>query len=334
MNYSEIIFGKTLEELSIDILTHFFSTPQGETATIEFKSFSKHSTFDKNIDGIIKGLCAFLNSDGGILIWGAPNGAKPEGKREEVFQGELQLVNELKEKDAIINIISSRITPMPAGISVKILEGDNGCAYVLEVQPSPYKPHQFNHIYYIRLDGQSRPAPHYMVEAMFRQVSFPNLEAYAKFVSLTDIGTHWLLLAEIYLLNLSVFQNDEMVAYQLVIETGDIDGARGTFFSKPEPVLYYGRPFRGHHEIIIVKTELEKKTNIFKMALTHGGKKSPAKISNYVLDFKLHDYRENEGNLNYLMTTAEENKYYSDLQKEKGSGKGKLLREILGREVK
>ncbi|RYF97097.1 MAG: ATP-binding protein, partial [Chitinophagaceae bacterium] len=70
MNYSEIVFGKSLEELSMETLTHFFIIPQGETATLEFKSFSKQSTFDKNIDGIIKGLCAFLNSDGGILIWG------------------------------------------------------------------------------------------------------------------------------------------------------------------------------------------------------------------------------------------------------------------------
>lgn len=334
MNYSEIVFGKRLEELGIDTLTHFFSTQQGETATLEFKSFSKHSTFDKNIDGIIKGLCAFLNSDGGILIWGAPNGTKPEGRKEEVFQGEMQLVNELKEKDAIINIISSRITPMPTGISVKILEGDNGCAYVFEVQPSPYKPHQFNHIYYIRLDGQSRPAPHYMVEAMFRQISFPNLEAYSKFVSLTDLGTHWMLVAEIYLLNLSVFQNEELAAYQLLIEPGAFDGTGGTFFSDPEPVLYYGRPLRSQHNIIIAKNAIEKRAGIFKMVLTYGGKKSPAKISNYVLDFKLFDSGRDEGNLNYLMTTVEENMFYSDAQKNKGSGKEKLLREILGREVK
>jgi hypothetical protein len=334
MNYSEIVFGKSLEELSIDKLQYFFSTPQGETATLEFKSFSRYSTFDKNIDGIIKGLCAFLNSDGGILIWGAPNGIKPEGKKEEVFEGELQLVNELKEKDTIINIISSRITPMPTGISVKILERNDGYAYVFEVQPSPYKPHQFNHIYYIRLDGQSRPAPHYMVQAMFRQVSFPNLEAYAKFVSLTDMETHWLLIAEIYLLNLSEFQNEELAAYQLVIEPGAFEGTGGTFFSNPEPVLYYGRPLRNQLNIIIAKTALEKRSRIFKMVLTLGGKKSPAKISNYVLDFNLFDSGRDEGNLNYLMTKAKENQFYSDAQKDKGSGKEKLLREILGREVK
>lgn len=334
MNYSEIVFGKSLEELSIDKLKYFFSTPQGETATLEFKSFSKHSTFDKNIDGIIKGLCAFLNSDGGILIWGAPNGIKPEGKKEEVFQGELQLVNELKEKDTIINIISSRITPMPTGISVKILERNDGYAYVFEVQPSPYKPHQFNHIYYIRLDGQSRPAPHYMVQAMFRQVSFPNLEAFVKFVSFADLESHWMLTIEVYLLNLSEFQNEEQAAYQMVINPGRFDLGEGTYHSEPEPVLYFGRPQRRQLNIIILKEALEKKGGIFKMVLTHGGKKSPAKMSNYTLDFGKYDWQRNDGNLNYLMANAEENRFYSEVQKAKGSGKEQLLREILGREVK
>jgi hypothetical protein len=99
-------------------------------------------------------------------------------------------------------------------------------------------------------------------------------------------------------------------------------------------VLYYGRPLRNQLNIIIAKTALEKRSRIFKMVLTLGGKKSPAKISNYVLDFNLFDSGRDEGNLNYLMTKAKENQFYSDAQKDKGSGKEKLLREILGREVK
>ena len=45
----------------------------------------------------------------------------------------------------------------------------------------------------MRMDGQSRPAPHHYVEALFKQIKYPNLEGYIKFDELTlDDGTYYL----------------------------------------------------------------------------------------------------------------------------------------------
>jgi hypothetical protein len=58
----------------------------------------------------------FLNSDGGIIIWGAPKGKKVPDKKEKVFQGEPDMVDYLYEKDAFISKIADSITPTPRAI--------------------------------------------------------------------------------------------------------------------------------------------------------------------------------------------------------------------------
>jgi predicted HTH transcriptional regulator len=68
--FSDSILNKTLEEITINDLKEFFSEPKDETATLEFKSG------DVDVIKLYKEIAAFLNTEGGLLIVGAPRETK------------------------------------------------------------------------------------------------------------------------------------------------------------------------------------------------------------------------------------------------------------------
>ena len=170
MDFCSKIFGCSLRDLSYEKIALYFSTDQEETDIIEFKSFSDKGTIQDKVSGINKSVCAFANSEGGIIIWGAPEGKDVAGKKEKIFVGALTNIDQSIEKDALISRISSNIIPVPNGVVCKILEEGNNKICVFEVQQSEYAPHQFDSRYYMRLDGQSRPAPHHYIEALFKKI--------------------------------------------------------------------------------------------------------------------------------------------------------------------
>ena len=77
MDFSELYFGKTLDSLSYQDIEEFFREEKEESNRIEFKSFvAGHSHVDKDIKNVMKGICALLNAEGGILIWVHPKEGK------------------------------------------------------------------------------------------------------------------------------------------------------------------------------------------------------------------------------------------------------------------
>jgi len=332
-SYSTVYFGKALHELSYKDIELFFSEEQHtESETIEFKSYNIRGSFDDQLNkGVIRGISAFLNSSGGILIWGAPVGKKIEGRSEEIFAGDLSPVNHLKEKDALINVIISRISPLPMGISVQILNQGEYFIYVFEVQPSINKPHQFNERYYIRLDGQSKPAPHYLVDALFKQIKYPEICGYIKFEKAQyDYNGNLTLSIRVFICNFSPLQNEEKMFYQLVVMPGLIDrSGTGTFYSDITEVLHYGKPVGNGFQISISGDEYVNTLSEIKFMLSFGGKFSPAKFSSYTLSLKR--LPADHKNANSLITQMEENILFHDHQKKLGKGKDSFIHDILQR---
>jgi len=161
MDLIKNIFGKVIKDLQNSDIEEFFSTEQQETPLLEFKSGKTE------IDSICKEVCAFLNTNGGILIIGAPTKNKTLGK--ELYIGNLTPTNLYKSKQSLLQQITSRIVPSPLSILVKELEYKDGKIFILEIPQSFYPPHQNTSdcVYYIRLDEMSRPAPHGFIQALF-----------------------------------------------------------------------------------------------------------------------------------------------------------------------
>ena len=173
MNFSQTYLGKSLEELTYKDIEEFFIEEQVETETLEFKSGELFKTINEFKDSLNKNInrsiTAFLNSSGGLLIWGAPREYKKDGTNIKYCKGELYPINISRDKDSLISEITRAISHMPIGIKVKILSSEDGKShiYIFEVKESQSKPHQSNHRYFIRLDGQTQDAPHLFSTSTF-----------------------------------------------------------------------------------------------------------------------------------------------------------------------
>jgi len=346
MNYSEAYFGKKLSDIEYTDIENFFIEEKDESNTMEFKSYSaEYGNISKNIEGVIRGICALLNSEGGILIWGAPEGAKIEGRQEKIFVGNLSPVSELKEKDWLINKISDSITPLPVNINVKIIEKDHVYIYVFEIQRSKYSPHQFKNIYYSRIDGQTKPAPHYLIEALFKKIKFPRLEGFIKLDKISfNKANSYFLDVSIFIFNFTELQNEENVVFRLMCPQGiftrsqipqyqdmyDFNGHQLVGKNLID-VLHFGGPNIHSERIVINPHELlHKHENKVDLILYFGGKYSPLKSSEYKLDFSKIDWK-NQDDPNYLFEQIEENILPSDKQKELNNTREKTLKSILKR---
>ncbi|HET6244658.1 MAG: ATP-binding protein [Bacteroidetes bacterium] len=341
MNYSQNYFGKPLNDLTWNDIEGYFAEAKEETDSIEYKSFVEHGSMDSKYEGIYKAACAFLNSNGGIIIWGTPVGRRIGDKKEKSFQGALSPINIVLEKDRVISKASGNIIPMPEGINVKIIENDTDCICVFEIQKSPFSPHQTNHIYYMRLDGQSVPAPHYYVEAMFRQIKFPDIEGYVKINNITIQG-HLLsynLHLEVLILNWSPLQNETNLSFRLTTTKGVFQG-----YDNPAStyeywlngaqvigddlidVLHHGAPLKTSLIIVIPAAEIMGE---MRMILHFGGKNSPLKSSEY--KYQLSMAAEAGHSVNPIEVERTENIFMHELPQAMSMSKEEKLRNILGR---
>lgn len=167
MSHSISVFGKDLYQLDGKDLEIFFSIPQDESAILEFK------TGDVQLDKIYKEVCAFLNTDGGVLIIGAPKETHLNGHKSmpKVCQGKPEPSVSIGNQDRLMHSIASNIVPSPTNIRVKSIAYDTGQVYVLDIPKSITPPHQVANEgrYYIRLEREAKPAPHGIVHALMNQ---------------------------------------------------------------------------------------------------------------------------------------------------------------------
>jgi hypothetical protein len=164
MNLTEIFFRKSLYDLNKEDLELFFQEEQEENSKLEFKSG------DVGIEGIYKEICSFLNTEGGILIIGSPKETTKlldNGVKIKICKGQLT-PTQFRNRDWLMQKISSNISPPPNGIRIKDIFDKLGNYFIIEVEQSQTPPHQSGDgTYYIRLERDSKPAPHGLVEALF-----------------------------------------------------------------------------------------------------------------------------------------------------------------------
>ncbi len=222
------IFGKAIDKLTEGDLQAYFAHPQIESDKVEFKSGAEFEDTNGEIRKkekakdtfrkILTTICAFLNTDGGILIWGAPTGDAKVNK-EKVFTGDLIPVQETFEKDQLISRISSLISPSPNRMKVQIIQSKaGGHIYIFEVLKSEFAPHQINGTYYMRLDGQTRHAPHHYVEALMKKVSIPKLGMNFCFGETRIRNSEVILPFAVHIYNRSRYIHDKNVAFRLLSE--------------------------------------------------------------------------------------------------------------------
>lgn len=286
MKPSLALFNQDLYDLDFGYLQEFFATQKDETLYLEFKSFSQQGAYGPKEDTIKKTVCAMLNSEGGIVIWGAPTETKDVNGNTAAV-GPLTPFNSPLDRDRLINILSSSIIPMPVGIRVQRLQNENHeSVFVIEVEKSPEKPHQFDNRYYIRLDGQTRIAPHYLISALMKGINFPVLSGHLRLKQIEIDGNTILLHFRNVLFNTSAFNNDINVQTRIVASRGRLIINRNysnSMYTKTLPLLSHGAPTTSD---FILEIPAGNAQGELTMIFQFGGEKSPSKMSKYKYNFE------------------------------------------------
>jgi hypothetical protein len=301
MKHSNIIFGSDLYDLQFQDVEAFFSSQRDETLNLEFKSFTAHGDYAQKENAIKKGVCALLNSEGGIIIWGAPVETRDQNGNTSAIGG-LTPFPSLLDRDRLINILSSSITPLPIGIRVQRLnDGNNNFIFVIEVEKSVERPHQFDNRYYIRLDGQTRVAPHYLISALMKSTNFPVVRGHLRLKHIRSNGNSIILRFRKLIYNTSDFINDKNVYFKIITTNGHIyvnNLLQGGTYENRHPLLSKGAPLMGDFDLVIPAASAHEDIRI---ALNFGGEKAPSRTSIY-------NYRLNMGSL-VLGDIADETPY-------------------------
>jgi hypothetical protein len=350
MEYAKTYLGKPLAELSYADIEVFFSHEREETDQIEFKSFHDKSTEEATYRGLIQSIAAFLNSGGGLLIWGAPVGTVVHGRKEKVFKGDLTNVPLTIEKDWLISKIVDKIIPLPIGLRVRLVPSPvrTGQVAVFEVDESIYSPHQTGHTYLMRVDGQTKPAPHHYVEALFKRVSFPRLEGYISPRSTTSVPGGYLVTIDFIIVNFSPFLNEESLYYRISLVGGVFDGQKGSPNYRPASTyggpasdiidrgvngnelrstssnlaLFNGEPYRFKRTMFFLDSLIRRKNDIGIVTFLFGGKSAPMKCCQYIIDFS----EMSSGKTTY--TVDFQNKLMSQLQQENEHSEADILQQL------
>lgn len=342
MNFIKNTFGKDITKLTYSDFEIFFSTNQVENDFSEFKSFNENQSFDKNLENIHRTLCGLLNSAGGFIIWGAPGGVSVPDQPEKVFTGDLKPINQVIGKDRMVNKLADKITPLPTSFKVEIIPNNNNdkAICVIEVEKSNYSPHQVSNTYYMRIDGQTRPAPHHYIEALFKQIKYPDVQAFLYFnkVKVDKLDTIFEL--TIYVCNFSPLQNETDVAVSIFVKPGHLFSDKVDIHEvyvgdtlmtyRFSDVLSYGLPLLKKHKFRYSLDEFERSKGKLEVILSVVGKNSPAKVSKYNWT---HNGSYNPDSPSDHLGVIYENLLYSEIDEPFDATKEDFLRVVLKRKL-
>jgi hypothetical protein len=296
-SYAEAIIGIPLTDIKLEDLNQFFSIEQEETDLLELKSYfeKNQSLHTHKENGILKTICAFLNSSGGLLIWGAPVGKSIEGRKHKIFTGQLSPVEQLIENDTFISKIANNIIPLSSNVRMCKIEVEDGkYVYLFDVGQSDYKPHQFDNRFWVRLYGQTGIAPYYLIDALFKQIQTPEIRGYVRIIGYNCTPELLINLTfSITIFNISKTINDQDTYFSLVTSAGEFkpNELENYFFNGNNvlvrnivPVITYGLPFNADLKLQFFASDLRKNNGFLKIELFFGSRTSPTKTSSYQID--------------------------------------------------
>jgi hypothetical protein len=340
MGYIEQYFGKEANNLTFSDIENYFAQERVESDTIEFKAHVAQGDAREKEKAIFRTVCGFLNSSGGLVIWGAPKAQPVVGRKKDGFSGPLSPLNYCIEKDAFVNRLTDAITPAPAYVRFFPFERSGEFVYLIEVEQSGYSPHQFEKYYPMRIDGQTRPAPHYFVEALFKKITFPRLEGYLKLETYRYDGSRLRLGAAFLIFHKSRLQNAQGLFLQIVVTQAAVFARSqqgGTGFGmkghewkkKDEQTIYYNQPIRYLEELSVNPHELQQRQNLLEIWMVFGSTTTPLIRSWYKL--RIDPTRAEVADLNTLIVEKEENKFWFEYEDRLGMTETERMRGILGR---
>ena len=321
MYYTRLFFGKQLlTDLRLEDLNAYFAEPKEESDKLEFKSYppvsGKNDHPAERERSVLRTICALLNSEGGVLIWGAPIMQKQTGTKSLHATGDLQPVPERYEKDAFIAKLANRMTPSPKNVLFHRIEISGGYIYLFDVAASDHAPHQFENVYYMRLDGQTLPAPHAYIEALFKKIRYPIIEGYLVLNSTSNSSSENISLdCMILFRNQTPLINDENLYCRIYTSEGllfsyeTMSHAKEITLKNVTNVIAYGNMTEAYFTLEFTQADLMRADYTTQLTFWFGGRYSPLRTCQYKIKLDPTHINRLEG----AITAVMENIYVHEL---------------------
>lgn len=167
MTIVEEVLNVPLHLINEEWLNSFFAQNQEENIRLEFKSFDS-ANWKK---GVSKAICAFANTNGGVIIFGAPQESTDNATGRKFSIGPLVPINGV-EKDTIVRSMASNIDPPQNKVIYDFINVTGGSVAIIQVPKVEADPCMYiydkKNQYLWRNEAESVPAHHSYVSLMFR----------------------------------------------------------------------------------------------------------------------------------------------------------------------
>jgi len=262
--YNNIVNIASLQELVSD-------SSDGENLMLEFKAVIDDPANDQSKgklkSTIAKEICAFLNSNDGVLCLGVANN-----------KGLLEIKNGTSVtnlEDFVDRNLSGMIEPLPSNIALKTIRDDNGCFLVIFIPRSDRAPHRvssWKHIdrdvvrnYYMRVGSQSLQMPEHLIKIMYlsdnRQINIDIKPMITEITRDSIVIDHYVkpdafkFISE-YMVDLQIILLDKDFDCIFIDEITNKDGFIdiGNFYAKKKPI-HPGQREYSINDFIIKKRE-------------------------------------------------------------------------------
>jgi len=163
VSFTQLRFGKELEQLRIGDIELLIKNKTDESQNLEYKQPT--NDLQEDCGYLAKTISGFLNTDGGIIIYGVSE----RKDKEHRYPANMKFCDVNKER--FENLLLNRVQPWEERIRIyRIPDGENeqNGIFVLEVPKSNNPPHMSNFSYYRRLNFRTEPMSHQDVLRVFQ----------------------------------------------------------------------------------------------------------------------------------------------------------------------
>jgi len=160
---SNMRFGKELKDLQLSDIQFLIDEKIDESQNLEYKQPTQDP--QKDCDNIAEVIASFLNTDGGIIVYGISE------KKDKEHRYPDKIMWSIFTKERLENLLVSRIQPWNEKIRIHRIENKGNPQegiFIIEAPRSNNPPHMSNHVYHQRLNFQTKAMEHESVYRAFQ----------------------------------------------------------------------------------------------------------------------------------------------------------------------